>query len=357
MNRLLGLLVTYRCNALCDSCCVNSGPGRRERMSREEIMDYVRRAAAHPEIDVVVFTGGEPLLLYDDVRDAIALASSLGLRTRIVTNGWWATDDAEADRMLGPLVEAGLQELNMSMDDYHTPYIPPENIRYGVHAALRAGIRVAVATAYDKESTITPDNVPEYLGLKAGEFGTFKELGEGPDKYRAWVTNSPVLPVARGGKKIPLHRQILPQAFANQSLRGIGCPMVFRQPTVRPNGQVQACCGFGATGAGQFIMGDAKTQGLDEVIQDGENDLLLFWMALEGPYSIADFIRQKDPSVKFRSHYVNICDLCVELFNRKDTMRVLAEHAAEKFIELNYKRSFYKKLAEEDSTPVHILNG
>ncbi len=329
-RRLLGLFITYKCTALCDSCCVNSGPGREERMTREEMFSYIGQAAKLPEFKIIVFTGGEPFLLYEDLLAAITYAKSLGLPSRIVTNSYWATTPEAAMEKLQPLAEAGLIELNMSLDDYHTPYVPTDNVAHAFQAARQLGLRVAVATAEDKDSKIRNSNAHEFLGISREDLLHRDEFGQDPEAKKAWLIDSPVVPVARAARKIPLRRQVLPEAFSDESLRGRGCGLVFSQFTVRPSGEVQVCCGCGVTSAKQFVAGNLKTQPLTEIIAAAEDDLLMNWVALDGPYSIADFVKQKRPELKFRSNYATICDMCVELFSRKDTAEVLGKHAGEK---------------------------
>ncbi|MEM4326361.1 MAG: hypothetical protein QXU40_03600 [Candidatus Pacearchaeota archaeon] len=61
-----------------------------------------------PTIKLLVFTGGECFLLGKKLVDAVRFASSLGLDTRCVTNGFWATSLQRASEWAKRLKEAGL---------------------------------------------------------------------------------------------------------------------------------------------------------------------------------------------------------------------------------------------------------
>ena len=92
---------------------------------------------------VVVFTGGECTLLGDDLLEAIAYANSLGLFTRIVTNAWWAKSERDAETFLDELKSCGLDEINISCDDFHAEYIPLENVRNLWNSAKTMGFKLS----------------------------------------------------------------------------------------------------------------------------------------------------------------------------------------------------------------------
>lgn len=81
---------------------------------------------------MVIFTGGECTLLKEDLFEAINYASSLGLATRVVTNGYWAKTDESAKEMVERLVSAGLTEINFSAGDEHAKFVPLDRIVHAV---------------------------------------------------------------------------------------------------------------------------------------------------------------------------------------------------------------------------------
>lgn len=80
-------------------------------------------------VRLVVFTGGEPFLLGEDLYTAVEYAAKRGFLTRIVTNAYWATSLERAGEVLSRLKEAGLTEINCSCDDFHQEHIPLDQIR------------------------------------------------------------------------------------------------------------------------------------------------------------------------------------------------------------------------------------
>jgi len=141
----LTILPTYRCTAACAQCCFESNPHVQGRIPIERILDYIDQAAGDfPSLRLVVFSGGECFLLRQDLDAAIERATSRGLATRCVTNGYWATSPRAARERILPLYEAGLTELNFSTGDDHQKFVPFERIVHGAVAAAESGIRALI---------------------------------------------------------------------------------------------------------------------------------------------------------------------------------------------------------------------
>jgi cyclic pyranopterin phosphate synthase len=111
--RSLRISVTDKCNFRCRYCMPAEGLDwleRDELLSFEEIERLVR-VLASMGVDEIRLTGGEPLVR----RDLPALVGLLG-RTPGVRDLSLTTNGVLLDRFAGPLVEAGLRRLNVSLD-------------------------------------------------------------------------------------------------------------------------------------------------------------------------------------------------------------------------------------------------
>src|SRR5437899_3332123 len=105
--------VTDKCNFRCTYCMPAEGLewlGRSEILSFEEITRLVG-VLARLGVDEVRLTGGEPLVRRDLPVLVGMLARTDGVRDLSLT-----TNGVLLDRLAGPLVEAGLQRLNVSLD-------------------------------------------------------------------------------------------------------------------------------------------------------------------------------------------------------------------------------------------------
>src|SRR5438128_12163318 len=112
--------VTDKCNFRCTYCMPAEGLqwlGREEILTFEEIARLVG-VLARLGVDEVRLTGGEPLVRRDLPLLVEMLAQTEGVRDLSLT-----TNGILLDRLAGPLVEAGLQRLNVSLDSLnHTRF-------------------------------------------------------------------------------------------------------------------------------------------------------------------------------------------------------------------------------------------
>ena len=102
-------------------------------MSIEELEEEIRQSQTEKGVETfiphIAFTGGEPFLIYNDLRELIKLASLSGKRVTTITNGYWASNYDLVITKIKELKERGLNHLSISYDSYHSEYIDVNNIR------------------------------------------------------------------------------------------------------------------------------------------------------------------------------------------------------------------------------------
>ena len=126
--------VTDKCNFRCTYCMPAEGLewlGRKEILSFEEIARLVG-VLARLGVDEVRLTGGEPLVRKDLPVLVGMLAHTDGVRDLSLT-----TTGVLLDRLAGPLVEAGLQRLNVSLDSLNHVRFAEITRRDALDAVLR----------------------------------------------------------------------------------------------------------------------------------------------------------------------------------------------------------------------------
>jgi cyclic pyranopterin phosphate synthase len=126
--------VTDKCNFRCTYCMPAEGLewlGRQEILSFEEITRLVG-VLARLGVDEVRLTGGEPLVRRDLPVLVGMLARTEGVRDLSLT-----TNGVLLDRLAGPLVEAGLQRLNVSLDSLNHVRFAEITRRDALDAVLR----------------------------------------------------------------------------------------------------------------------------------------------------------------------------------------------------------------------------
>jgi MoaA/NifB/PqqE/SkfB family radical SAM enzyme len=137
----LHLLLTYQCNLECDHCFVWGSPWQSGVLTLKHINDILKQAEELGTVEWIYFEGGEPFLYYTILLKGVQAAASHGFKVGIVSNGYWATDEADAFEWLFPF--AGLvQDLSISNDRYHWCEDLNKLVKNACSAAEKLGIPV-----------------------------------------------------------------------------------------------------------------------------------------------------------------------------------------------------------------------
>jgi MoaA/NifB/PqqE/SkfB family radical SAM enzyme len=128
--------VTYRCQVRCDHCYANSPDRPREDELTTEQLKSVIKQVKDLGTMAVHFSGGEPLLR-KDIFDLIAYARSLGLLTRVNTNGLLLNEE-NVKRMKA----AGITECGVSLDSADPEVHDQFRGMPGLHEKALHGIRI-----------------------------------------------------------------------------------------------------------------------------------------------------------------------------------------------------------------------
>ncbi len=201
------LELTSFCNLHCPFCLVNHGMKRPHRhMTLEETSGLLREIASiGPDQEVYLFNYGEPLLHPEIVR-IVQLATSLGLRTKISTNGIHLSQ-------LGPqLVSAGLTVLMIDLD----------GITHRAHSTYRVGSDVIALKAEIREfmdaiktrSAVTQIMIQTLVhNVNLPEMGAIREFANSVGiQFIAWKSLALDLGVSLGEQaRLAAYSQLIPQ--------------------------------------------------------------------------------------------------------------------------------------------------
>jgi hypothetical protein len=332
----LVLSTTYKCPAKCRYCGAQCGPENEEQLSRQDMLDIIDQVYAFGQLRLVVFTGGEPFLLGDDLLHCVAYCAGKGLATRIVTNAYWAVTPESARSRIQQCKEAGLSEINLSCDDYHQEFIPLERIKYANAACLELGLPCLLGHKVLKDHEISIEYLEEYLGCKLARFDPKKK---NPDNNV--ISTGFNVPVEEDMHLIPDAEILYPDSDSQWKEP---CASILQRVVITPRKELSICCGMVPRKVEEMFFGTLAVRTLEELIVEAHQDLIVNWLAFEGPYGLMKFIQSKDPSISFRPKYVNNCHLCSEILTREDCRRVLTEYGSEKLLEIALERNLYDYL-------------
>ena len=137
-------LLTYNCNFECDHCFLYCSPDAKGTFTIGQVTRVLDEAQKIGTVEEVYFEGGEPFLFYPLLRESIRRASARGFDAGVVTNGYGANSEEDAELALRPLAEAGLSSLSISDDTFHYGDERDNAAATAARAAERLGIEASV---------------------------------------------------------------------------------------------------------------------------------------------------------------------------------------------------------------------
>lgn len=287
----LSISLTYKCNFLCGHCSVESGPHRSEVLPRGLMVKAIEESVEVSSIRLVAFTGGEPTLFMGQLLEGIGLAHGRGFLTRLVTNAWWARTYEKAKEVVDRFREAGLDELNISYDRFHEPWLAMHggfnNVINAAKAAREAGITVVVA-------------VLKLLDGPQPEYGTVRaRLAEAGLEDVMVMQDAPAVL----GRAASLPKDSIPV----YELPEVGCINSGSTLTVLPTGDVTYCCGhpiFSRGVAWFYRLGNVAVDPIPRLVEKMRRNALVLALRYAGPVRM---LKELGLEEKRFSH---ICDAC-----------------------------------------------
>ncbi len=333
---------TYYCPISCKYCGAESGPNEKDRLTREEMINLIDEVYSYGKLQLVVFTGGEPIALKDDLLECIKHCTEKKLATRIVSNAYWAKTPKAASELIKKYKDAGLSEINLSCDDYHQEFIPVEFIKNANDACIEHEMSCLIGHKIMKDCSLTLEQLEEELGNK---LTLFDEKKKNPDNNV--VSTGYTVPIEKDMHLIPDEEILYPPSPTHWQRP---CSSILSRIIITPHKELSICCGMIQRDVPEITFGSLDEYKLEELILIAHKDLIVNWLAMEGPYGLMKFIQQKDTTISFRKNYVNICHLCAEILSRDDCRQILAEYGGEKTSEISLEKSLYEFIRSSKNT-------
>jgi Radical SAM superfamily len=312
--RILSLVTTHRCTAACDHCCFGCSPKVAKAIPVPRLHELIDEAAAIPSFEMVGFTGGECFLLGKHLDALVARASGHGLRTRVVTNGYWAISPDAALRRVERLRTAGLNEVHLSTGMFHQRFVAVERVLFAARAAAEAGLWTTVWVEECKGATFDAAFVREALDDLVRE-------------RRAYVGTQPWIENAEGIGEARLEHDPSRSRFLDENKTG--CPSILDVLSVTPDQHLVACCGYTMESIPELHLGSVADRSIADVLGNAANELLKYWIHVEGPERILEFVRRYEPGYRLPAESPSMCQTCLHLHRDPVAKRVLAEHAGD----------------------------
>lgn len=329
-------IVTDKCNIRCDFCAPECGPEYKVHLNSKSMIKIFSDVESQMKVPLVVFTGGEPMLFKNEILETMVYIKNTSPETtiRVVTNVFWASSFASAKKIIDDLITAGISELNISVDDFHQKFIPEKNIQNIVSNCIDFKLRVLLAHKSYPNSITDKEYYENLLDMEIIQIS--KSSKNDFSKGIVFYSSGYTVPIGRGSSSVDKETW-LPQNYTDK--RWIGpCEEVLKSYTISPDGSLMPCCGLVSRDIGIFYGSNVIENNIAQEMEKHCNSFLYNWLALEGPSSILDFIKLKDPSIKFSTNFIQNCQVCQELFSNQKVLHIISENMDELSLKLSVSR-------------------
>jgi len=328
----LTVITTNQCTARCAHCTMCSEPHRQGTLTYPQIKDAIEHLHSINQLLVVIFSGGEPTLLGDDLLDSIAYADSLGILTRLVTNAHWAGSRERARATLRELREAGLAEINISTDDYHLPFIPFKNVENAWKECKGIGFSaVVVANSHGPQSKINPEFIMDRLGetihTRYDENGTGQAYCSPAEDGTLYLLSNACLQRVGRAKDNSINDNLTYPK--NQERLNVGCRSALVNPALSPYNHLWVCCGIECENNDILDLGDMSAGNIHSLLFRANDNIVLNALILLGPLFIRNFIQNKCKDVGFLNSYTTVCQICEDVVKNPRAKEILRENYSE----------------------------
>lgn len=334
---VLTLIVTNECDARCSHCLSESFPGGGFKMSSKEIQSVVTQSEQMMKSFIVVFTGGEPTSLGDELLENIAWVSNRGHPTRVVTNAGWANSTERARTAINNLRESGLDEINFSLDDFHANWIDPVCVKRAYRSSINKGFTaVVIALAQSSQSKINVswvrDNIdPQIDVMNIRNFDCDRKLTPRKDGTVYSLVTHEYSRIGRGRR--------LPSRYFDEnpllSLTNTPCEESLNSLTVDYCGNIAECCGLKLQNNEMLVVGNTRHGSIQSQFEKGCEDTTLRILREKGPRYLLNRLLLWNPRLSFRGKYGSMCEICEDISMNREAMLTLQDHLGELDSDLN----------------------
>ncbi|MFD9245936.1 radical SAM protein, partial [Streptomyces sp. NPDC059556] len=139
-----GLLValTRRCPMSCAHCSTASSMTASEEPDQRQLLRFVDSFGVEDRPEVVMLTGGEPLLLPELAARVAGLARAKGSRVALLSGMFFARGGRVPDRIMRTIT--ALDHFSASLDVHHEREVPRADVLRALRAVLDAGIPASI---------------------------------------------------------------------------------------------------------------------------------------------------------------------------------------------------------------------
>jgi MoaA/NifB/PqqE/SkfB family radical SAM enzyme len=297
---------TMKCPLACDYCCYSCGPLRTETMPIELALSVIEQAAALEVFHEAGFTGGDPMVLFDDMVILAQKMSDVGLPFSMISACDWATDNSITRKKLSTLANLGMNVFTISQDASHEKFVSLDHIKRAADQCLDLGVRLVLCGSNYEDTVRLEEKLPDYVG-----------------DARVSFVNRIVLPGVGRSKGKKISKDMFP------NVDPIGTNSCYKRTyhdvTVFWDGEVYPCCSVYNRETPGISYGNLYDSPLEEVWDRIEGSLMLQTIKHGTFDELYRFVGRLDPDLAAElpdpSSALGPCHLCNLIFGKSDLAR------------------------------------
>jgi MoaA/NifB/PqqE/SkfB family radical SAM enzyme len=242
--------------------------------------------------------GGEPMLHPGLATTIFQKASDLKIpQIEMLTNGVWGKNREHAEGLAVKLEKAGLNHVGVSVDAFHSRYIPLKYPRNAALALLKAGVKNVTWNVTVAESI---DAANEYDQKTRQILRTLEPVGIEVHIHK-------IISVGRAIQNLRNYFQPTPIEGSCEGESTIGNVLTNPESIcIEPSGEVDVCW--------YLAIGNAREKPLSQIISeyDWRKNPTIKILVEKGPTGLLEFAEERSHRFQ-KDQYINKCHLCTEI--------------------------------------------
>lgn len=297
MKKLKGLMVNIctTCHMRCRHCS-NADTLYNVSTIDIRIVDKCIKVMTILGLDNITIVGGEPFEEFELLKNVCRIMYNNGKKISIITNGLWAQDINEGEKVLSML--PGVTNFIVSSDLYHLEFISEKNVRNVVELCRKYNINVSIhAVCANKTDAKKVRRVYQDLSNKI------------------LINTNMVMPIG-AAKMLEIDRFVLRDKIDKFS-QFCGAGNIY----VDINGNIYGCCNACLARGKFFYYGNLMEISPCEVAEMISQDSIFQFIIKYGPRGLKDILIDLGKSDNFLDKkYTCECDACVDILKNTSIM-------------------------------------
>jgi MoaA/NifB/PqqE/SkfB family radical SAM enzyme len=267
-------------------------------MQVKDAHNYLIEATAVSDLESFMIFGGEPMLYPKRVIAIFKKASQFRIpRIEMITNGVWGKNKATAEKLAKKLKNAGINDVNISVDAFHVQHIPLEYPRNAALALLKAGVEDIKWNVALIESI---NGANEYDKKTAQILKTLQPIGIEANTFKIVPAGRAIQNLRRYFQPTTLYGPCEEEPLTGNTLKNP------ESICIEPSGSANICW--------SLPIGNAKSIPLKQLITeyDWQRNAITRILVKEGPTGLLKLPEARDYQFQ-EDHFINKCHLCIEI--------------------------------------------